>query len=182
MLLFAVADTFGKAATGSLLGRWVGVQGAVCEPQEGAPRPQRLRSSASLRFALLGLEAVQVALLLHYSLSEVRLRSGNRVWVLAATYKESHCFPLHSFVEERQFKIKRSASLILALAAKQGGFCPHPPPPTRPCTSAPGTPKAVGTRSPWTPPPAITAGEAVSSTAVSVVKICPKKGRKRLIH
>ena len=85
------------------------MQGAVCEPQEGAPGP-RLCSWASPRFALQGLEAAQVALLLHYSLSEVRLRPGNRVWVLAAPYKESHCFPLPSFVEARQFKVKRSAS------------------------------------------------------------------------
>lgn len=35
----AVADTFGKAATSSLLGRWVGVQGWFASPRKGPPLP-----------------------------------------------------------------------------------------------------------------------------------------------
>lgn len=60
LLLIAAADTFGIAATGSLLGRWVGgVRGWFVSPRKGPPA--------------------------RFPLSEVRLRPWDRVWVLAAT-------------------------------------------------------------------------------------------------
>ena len=91
---------------------------------------------------------------------------------------------------EKQFKIEQSASLILARAAKQGGrgwsafaLSALPTCHAGPARRHPGPPGAVGTRGATeSRRPAITAGEAVSSTAISTVKICWEKGRKRLIY